>query len=145
MAGPAGVNPYARLVDEAEGLDKIEELQNHNNEDIYDKVVSIMETFFDVEDGEVENLAPQAGPLALLPFPCAIVASAVLCCTGYHSAGAMKRVLGLRQHTPIIRRDTQICVCRTCRWTATRAPTSLARQRAVRQPATSSPASTLLP
>ncbi len=62
LAGPAGSNPYARLVDEAEGLDKIEDLQNHANEDIYEKVVSIMESFFDVEDGEVENLAPQVLP-----------------------------------------------------------------------------------
>jgi HEAT repeat protein len=59
LGGPGATNPYARLVDEAEGLDKIEELQNHTNEDIYEKVVAIMETFFDVEDGEVENLAPQ--------------------------------------------------------------------------------------
>ncbi len=59
VTSKTGSNPYARLVDEAEGLDKIEELQNHTNEDIYEKVVAIMESFFDVEDGEVENLAPQ--------------------------------------------------------------------------------------
>ena len=59
LSGAGGSNPYAQLVDEAEGLDKIEELQNHTNEDIYDKAVNILETFFDVEDGEVENLAPQ--------------------------------------------------------------------------------------
>ena len=33
-------------------------LQNHTNEDIYDKAVALLETYFDVEDGEVENLAP---------------------------------------------------------------------------------------
>ena len=60
LAGAGGVNPFVALVDEAEGLDKIEELQNAANEDVYDKAVSILETFFDVEDGEVENLAPQA-------------------------------------------------------------------------------------
>ncbi|KAK9829264.1 hypothetical protein WJX72_004853 [[Myrmecia] bisecta] len=59
LSGPNGVNPYAQLVDEADGLDKIEELQNHTNEDIYDKAVTILETYFDVEDSEVENLAPQ--------------------------------------------------------------------------------------
>ena len=58
LAGPAGVNPYANLVDEAEGLDKIEGLQSHSNEDIYEKAVALLEHYFDVEDGEVENLAP---------------------------------------------------------------------------------------
>lgn len=33
-------------------------LQNHSNEDIYDKAVSILETFFETEDSEAENLAP---------------------------------------------------------------------------------------
>lgn len=61
LAGGAGVNPYVALVDDAEGLDKIEELQNHTNEEVYEKAVSLLETFFDVEDGEVENLAPAAG------------------------------------------------------------------------------------
>ena len=46
------------MVDEANGLDKIEELQNHSNREIYEKAVNILETFFDVEDGENENLAP---------------------------------------------------------------------------------------
>ena len=55
---PGAPNPYAGLIDEADGLDKIEELQNHNNEEIYEKAVNILETFFDVEEGEVENLAP---------------------------------------------------------------------------------------
>jgi len=52
-------NICTQLIDEAEGLDKIEELQNHSHEDIYDKAVLILETYFDVEDGEAENLAPQ--------------------------------------------------------------------------------------
>ena len=58
LAGANGSNPYADAVDEAGGLDKIEELQSHNNEDIYQKAIGILESFFDVEDGEVENLAP---------------------------------------------------------------------------------------
>jgi len=74
LAGAGGTNPYAQLVDEAEGLDKIEELQNHTNEDIYDKAVNILETFFDVEDGEVENLAPQVDAnqarALTLSYPC---------------------------------------------------------------------------
>eukprot|EP00891_Asterochloris_glomerata_P004679 jgi/Astpho2/4679/Aster-00240 len=59
LGGPEGTNPYATQIDEAGGLDRIEQLQNHTAEDIYEKAVSILETFFDVEDGEVENLAPE--------------------------------------------------------------------------------------
>ncbi|GAB4816813.1 hypothetical protein N2152v2_003859 [Parachlorella kessleri] len=58
LGGPNAANPFATLVDEAEGLDKIEDLQNHSNEDIYEKAVALLENYFDVEDGEVENLAP---------------------------------------------------------------------------------------
>lgn len=59
LQGLNGVNPYAQQIDEADGLDRIEHLQNHAHENIYEKAVSILETYFDVEDGEVENLAPQ--------------------------------------------------------------------------------------
>lgn len=58
LAGANGSNPFATLVDEAEGIEKIEELQNHSNEDVYEKAVALLETYFDVEDGEVEELAP---------------------------------------------------------------------------------------
>ena len=58
LGGFGAVNVYATAIDEAEGLDKIEDLQNHGNEDIYEKAVALLETYFDVEDGEVENLAP---------------------------------------------------------------------------------------
>ena len=31
-------NQYAQFIDEADGLEKIENLQSHNNNDIYEKV-----------------------------------------------------------------------------------------------------------
>ena len=51
-------NEYASLVDEAEGLDKMEALQEHENVDIYEKAVHIIETYFGEEDEECENMAP---------------------------------------------------------------------------------------
>ena len=51
-------NQYAQFIDEAEGLEKIEDLQNHTNNDIYDKAVKIMEEYFGLEDEEDQNLAP---------------------------------------------------------------------------------------
>lgn len=59
LRGEPAANPYAQLVDDADGVDLIEELQNHANEDVYEKAVSILETYFDVEAEEVENLAPR--------------------------------------------------------------------------------------
>ncbi|KAJ3686994.1 hypothetical protein LUZ61_016158 [Rhynchospora tenuis] len=48
----AGVNQYAQLVDEAEGLEKIENLQSHDNNEIYEKAVKILETYWMEEEDE---------------------------------------------------------------------------------------------
>jgi len=47
---------YTLQVDECNGIDKMEGLQNHENNDIYEKAVSILETYFHAE--EDENTAP---------------------------------------------------------------------------------------
>jgi importin subunit alpha-6/7 len=47
-----GVNQYAQLVDEAEGLEKIENLQSHDNNEIYEKAVKILETYWLEEEDE---------------------------------------------------------------------------------------------
>ena len=43
-------NPYTAFVDEAEGLDKLEQLQQHNNEDVYKKTEHILENYFPLEE-----------------------------------------------------------------------------------------------
>jgi len=43
-------NPYAMLVEEAEGIEKIEFLQNHENQDIYKKSFEIVERYFSGDD-----------------------------------------------------------------------------------------------
>ncbi|ESQ49490.1 hypothetical protein EUTSA_v10020485mg [Eutrema salsugineum] len=47
------VNPHAQMIEEAEGLEKIESLQSHENNDIYEMAVKILETYW-VEEGEEE-------------------------------------------------------------------------------------------
>jgi len=57
--GNGSTNPYTTFVDEAEGLDKLEQLQNHQNEDVYKKAVHILETYFGLDDEEDDQLAPE--------------------------------------------------------------------------------------
>jgi hypothetical protein len=54
-----GTNPYTQFVDEAEGLDKLEQLQNHPNEDVYKKAMHILETYFGLDDEEDALVAPE--------------------------------------------------------------------------------------
>jgi hypothetical protein len=54
-------NKFADIVEECGGLDQFENLQRHDNEDIYKKVVQILQTYFDSEEEEDDaSLAPKA-------------------------------------------------------------------------------------
>ncbi|CAK9184319.1 unnamed protein product, partial [Ilex paraguariensis] len=52
LGSTGDVNVYAQLIDEAEGLEKIENLQSHDNNEIYEKAVKILETYWLEEDDE---------------------------------------------------------------------------------------------
>uniref|UniRef100_A0A4W4F8U5 Importin subunit alpha n=1 Tax=Electrophorus electricus TaxID=8005 RepID=A0A4W4F8U5_ELEEL len=53
-----GINPYCALIEEAYGLDKIEFLQSHENQEIYQKAFDLIERYFGVEE-EDASIAPQ--------------------------------------------------------------------------------------
>ena len=53
-----GENIFANFIDEAEGLEKIEALQQHQNNDIYNKAVKLVETYFEVDEEEDITVAP---------------------------------------------------------------------------------------
>jgi HEAT repeat protein len=55
-SGGTDVNMYAQMIDDAEGLEKIENLQSHDNNEIYEKAVKILETYW-LED-EDETMPP---------------------------------------------------------------------------------------
>jgi HEAT repeat protein len=52
-----GENEYANIIENCNGLDSIEELQNHQNNEIYEKAVNILETYFGAEADD-QNTAP---------------------------------------------------------------------------------------
>eukprot|EP01116_Phalansterium_solitarium_P010374 TRINITY_DN250_c0_g1_i1.p1 TRINITY_DN250_c0_g1~~TRINITY_DN250_c0_g1_i1.p1 ORF type:complete len:525 (+),score=158.08 TRINITY_DN250_c0_g1_i1:155-1729(+) len=52
------VNAYAGYMEEADGLVKIETLQSHQNHDIYEKSVKILETYFGAEETDGADIAP---------------------------------------------------------------------------------------
>lgn len=45
-------NPHAVLFDEIGGLDKLEELQGHPNQGIYERTIILMEKYFGLEEDE---------------------------------------------------------------------------------------------
>lgn len=61
MGANNGINLYAQMVDEFDGLEKIENLQTHDNNEIYEKAVKILERYWSEEEEEAENLQQQNG------------------------------------------------------------------------------------
>ena len=61
------VNLYAQLIDDADGLDKIENLQSHDNNEIYEKAVKILETYW-IDDDDDEPLPPGEAPQSSFGF-----------------------------------------------------------------------------
>ncbi|KAJ4719368.1 Importin subunit alpha [Melia azedarach] len=56
LGNSGGVNLFAQLIDDAEGLEKIENLQSHDNTEIYEKAVKLLETYW--LDEEDETMPP---------------------------------------------------------------------------------------
>merc|ERR1719510_2241254 len=54
-------NPVAVLVEQAEGLQQLEALQEDPNEDVYHKAVRLLETYFPLEDDDRVDVEPIGG------------------------------------------------------------------------------------
>jgi len=56
------VNCYSQMIEDAEGLEKIENLQHHGNNEIYEKAVKILQTYGLVEeDGRLVEEEDEGG------------------------------------------------------------------------------------
>ena len=59
------MNDMVSLVEEADGMEKLEQLQSHANDDIYQRAVKILESYFgeegEEEDGELEPQLVEGG------------------------------------------------------------------------------------
>ncbi|CAJ1415734.1 unnamed protein product [Effrenium voratum] len=60
-------NPFAVKVETADGLSKIEGLQEDPNEEVYQKALKILEKYFPMDDADFEDSAPQLGFGAAVP------------------------------------------------------------------------------
>jgi importin subunit alpha-6/7 len=69
-SAPVGNTAYISLVDESEGVEKLEQLQEHADPTIYQKAVQMIETHFggEDEDAGAENLAPTMNANATFSF-----------------------------------------------------------------------------
>jgi len=57
-AGNGCENKFAMMVEEHDGLDILEELQRHENEEVYDKSVRILQEFFESEEDDGMGMDP---------------------------------------------------------------------------------------
>lgn len=53
-------NPFAEEIVACGGVEHIEALQYHKNEDIYERVAEIMDKYFDVDEDDDQNIAPNS-------------------------------------------------------------------------------------
>lgn len=67
LPGSNGENVYAVILEDAGGLDLLENLQNHSSEEISTKAVEILSTFFEVLP-EDENAVPVVDSAGMFNF-----------------------------------------------------------------------------
>lgn len=51
-------NPHCSLVEAAGGVDRLDDLQSGSSDDVYEKAYSILKTFYEEDDSDVEELLP---------------------------------------------------------------------------------------
>merc|ERR1712130_99844 len=55
----SGENKYSDIIEECGGLDCLEDLQRHENEEVYEKSVKLLQDYFETEEDEGMGMAPE--------------------------------------------------------------------------------------
>ena len=71
----AEMNDYSRLVEEADGMNKLETLRSSANDDIYGRVIAILETYFGLDEESETDAA--ASPASAFSFTKAATSSSL--------------------------------------------------------------------
>ena len=68
MPGSTNQNAYGIMLEEAGGLDLLENLQNHTSEEIAAKAVEILQTFFEAATDDNDGGMPAVGNAGMYDF-----------------------------------------------------------------------------
>ena len=63
-----GNQSYEQLIEENNGIEYLEELQTHPSEIVYEKVITLIEDYFGIDDEGDENLAPKTNETGTFGF-----------------------------------------------------------------------------
>lgn len=68
MPGAASANPFGLLLEEAGGLDLLENLQNHTSEEVAAKAVEILQAYFEAATDDNDASMPAVGNAGMYAF-----------------------------------------------------------------------------
>lgn len=68
MPGSTNQNAYGIMLEEAGGLDLLENLQNHTSEDIANKAIDILQSFFEAATDDNDGGMPNVGNQGMYDF-----------------------------------------------------------------------------
>jgi hypothetical protein len=69
MPGSTNTNAYSIILESSGGLDLLENLQNHQSEDIASRAVEILSTYFEAATDDNDAAVPAIGGQGMYQFP----------------------------------------------------------------------------
>jgi importin subunit alpha-6/7 len=69
MPGSANTNTFSVMLEDAGGLDLLENLQSHQSEDVSSRAVEILSTYFEAATDDNDAAVPAIGGQGMYQFP----------------------------------------------------------------------------